>query len=489
MFRFSLYHNKTALSTALPYAKIDPMLKVYNSRTRKKEVFKPRKGKRVQMFVCGITPYNSAHIGNIKTYINYDVIARYLRARGYSVFYLQNVTDVDDKIINAAKAQDKNWKEIPDLYFSEFLEVGKKLHITQVSEYARATDFMPEIIAQVARLIKKGYAYKKNGSVYFEVKKFKNYGKLSGQNLAKLHKSTRLEQDENKKHPYDFVLWKARTEADEKYEPSWQSPWGKGRPGWHIEDTAISEHFFGPQYDLHGGAGELKFPHHEAEIAQQESASGKKPFVKYWVHTGVLTLGETKMSKSLGNVITGKEMVDTHDPDAFRFLVASTQYRSPLPYSEQSFTQAAGNLEKIRDFTRRLKTIRQKNGKPFAVAGYVKRFFAAMDDDFNTPAALATVFAMIRAANPRIEKKTLSAKNAKAILSYIQDVERVIGVPLTNTISTKIPQDITALAKERNRLRKQGEWAEADALRARIQEQGYMLKDTKDGFEIIPPSK
>lgn len=465
------------------------MLKVYNSRTRKKEVFKPREGKRVQMFVCGITPYNSAHIGNFKTYLNYDVIARYLRARGYDVSYLQNITDVDDKIISAAKAADTTWREIADHYFNEFRAIGKKLHITSVSTYAKATRFIPQIIAQVQRLIDKGYAYEKNGSVYFEVKKFKDYGKLSGQNLAKLHKSTRLEIDANKKHPYDFVLWKARTEANEKYEPSWQSPWGKGRPGWHIEDTAISEHFFGPQYDLHGGAGELKFPHHEAEIAQQESASGKKPFVKYWVHTGVLTIGNTKMSKSLGNFITGKEMIDRHDPDAFRFLVASAHYRSPLPYSEQLLTQAIGNLEKIRGFTYRLKMIRQKSGKVFAVTGYTKRFFAAMDDDFNTPAALAAMFTMIRAANSRIEKKTLSTTSAKAILLFLKDMERVIGVPLTNTISTRIQQDIIALAEERNRLRKQGKWAEADAARDAMRQQGYEVRDTKDGFEIILLSK
>ncbi len=461
------------------------MLKVYNSRTRKKEVFKPRKGKRVNMFVCGITPYNSAHIGNFKTYINYDVIARYLRARGYTVFYLQNVTDIEDKIVTAAKTENVRWKEIADRYFSEFLEVGKKLNITQVSHYAKATDFIPEIIAQVKRLIDKGYAYEKNGSVYFEVKKFKNYGKLSGQNLAKLHRSTRLEKDENKKHPYDFVLWKARTETDEKYEPSWQSPWGKGRPGWHIEDTAISEKFFGPQYDLHGGAGELKFPHHEAEIAQQESASGKRPFVKYWVHTGLVTVGGTKMSKSLGNFITGKEMTDQYDPDAFRFMVASRHYSSPLPYSEKLIAQAGRDLATIRDFVRRLKTARQKNGKVFAIAGYARRFFTAMDDDFNTPAALASIFTLMRATNPLIEKKTLPVKSAKEILSCIQGVERVIGVPLTNTISTRIPQAITALAKERNTLRKQGKWAEADMVRARIFEQGYTVKDTKDGFEII----
>lgn len=441
------------------------------------------------MFVCGITPYNSAHIGNMKTYINYDIIARYLRARGYAVFYLQNVTDIEDKIVTAAKTENVGWEEISDRYFSEFLEVGKKLNITQVSRYAKATDFIPEIIAQVQRLIDKGYAYEKNGSVYFEVRKFKNYGKLSGQNLAKLHKSTRLEKDENKKHPYDFVLWKARTETDEKYEPSWQSPWGKGRPGWHIEDTAISEKFFGPQYDLHGGAGELKFPHHEAEIAQQESASGKKPFVKYWVHTGLVTVGGTKMSKSLGNFITGKEMTGRHDPDAFRFMVASRHYSSPLPYSEKLIAQATRDLATIRDFVRRLKTARQKNGEVFAIAGHAKRFFTAMDDDFNTPAAVAAVFTLMRAANPLIEKKSLSATSAKTMLLFIKDAERIIGVPLTNTISTRIPQAITALAQERNTLRKQGKWADADMVRARIFEQGYTIKDTKDGFEIIRAGK
>ena len=465
------------------------MIKVYNSRTRKKEIFRPRKGKKVNMFVCGITPYSSAHIGNVKTQLNYDIIARYLRLRGYKVFYLQNVTDIDDKIVNAARAADVQWSAIPERYFAEFQEVCKKLHVIGISKYAYATDFIPAIIGQVKRLIKKGYAYEANGSVYFEVKKFKDYGKLSGQKLAKLHHAVRLEEDPNKRHPYDFVLWKAREGTNEKYEPAWDSPWGKGRPGWHIEDTAISEHFFGPQYDLHGGAGELKFPHHEAEIAQQESASGKKPFVKYWVHTGVLTLGETKMSKSLGNVITGKEMVDTHDPDAFRFLVASIHYRSPLPYSEKLFTQSASNLEKIRDFAHRVKTAKQKTGKAFAVTPYEKKFFTAMDDDFNTPAALAALFSMIRAANPLIEKKTLSAKSAKAILALIKDAEHIFGVPLINTVSTQIPQDIITLAEERKQLRIQGKWADADTLRNRIAERGYQVKDTPEGFEIIPAGK
>src|SRR3989344_6060307 len=279
------------------------MLKIYNSLTNKKEVFRPRKSKLVNMFVCGITPYDSPHIGNFRAAIVYDLLARYLRFAGYDVFYLQNVTDIEDK----------NWKEIGDHYFKEYLTVGKKLNIKSVTKYAKATSHIKKIIGQIETLIKKGYGYEKNGSVYFEVGKFKNYGQLSRQNLKKLYAGVRLEEDPNKKHPYDFVLWKARTEADKKYEPSWNSPWGKGRPGWHIEDTAISEHYFGPQYDLHGGAVELKFPHHEAEVAQQESASGKTPFVKYWAHCGILLINGEKKAKSLGNFITGKDMAERNE--------------------------------------------------------------------------------------------------------------------------------------------------------------------------------
>ena len=365
------------------------MLKIYNSLSNKKEVFEPRRGKRVNMFVCGITPYDSPHIGNFRAAIVYDLLARYLRFAGYDVFYLQNVTDIDDKIIKSAKTQDKNWKEIGDHYFKEYLTVGKKLNIKSVTKYAKATSHIKKIIGQIETLIKKGYGYEKNGSVYFEVGKFKNYGQLSRQNLKKLYAGVRLEEDPNKKHPYDFVLWKARTEADKKYEPSWNSPWGKGRPGWHIEDTAISEHYFGPQYDLHGGAVELKFPHHEAEVAQQESASGKTPFVKYWAHCGILLINGEKMSKSLGNFITGKDMAERYDPDYFRFMIVSAHYRSPIDYSEKLIRQAKTNLESIRNFARELRKIKQKTGAHFDAAAFKKQFLQAMDDDFNTPKALA----------------------------------------------------------------------------------------------------
>ena len=457
------------------------MLKVHNSLSGKKELFKPRHGKKVNMFVCGITPYDSAHIGNFRVFIVYDMMARYLRYAGYNVFYLQNVTDIDDKIIAAAKKQNIDWKAIVQKYYTEFRVVGKKLNITSVTRYAKATTHMREIVSQIERLVKKGYAYESNGSVYFEVKKFKDYGKLSRQNLAKLHAGARLEDDKNKRHPYDFVVWKTQKPG----EPAWSSPWGKGRPGWHIEDTAITEHFFGPQYDLHGGATELKFPHHEAEIAQQESASGKRPFVKYWVHAGILNIGGEKMSKSFGNFVSGSDMVAAHEPDAFRFLILSAHYRSPIHYTEKLMAQAAANLASIRACTAALRKAAGRRSAAFPFARFAKIFAEAMDDDFNTPRALAAIFSLVRAANTAIAKKILSRTDAQKVLAFLKTVERVFGVSFATPKTKKITAAIVALANERHRLRKAGKWAEADAVRTKIAAQGYEVRDTKEGYELI----
>ena len=432
------------------------------------------------MFVCGITPYDSPHIGNFRAAIVYDLIARYLRFAEYNVFYLQNVTDIDDKIIKAAKEKNMNWKEIGDYYFKEYLAIGKKLNITSVTKYAKATAHIKEIIAQIETLIKKGYAYEKNGSVYFEVSKFKNYGNLSRQNLKKLYTGARLEEDQNKKHAYDFVLWKAKKDG----EPFWPSPWGNGRPGWHIEDTAISEHYFGPQYDLHGGAVELKFPHHEAEVAQQESASGKKPFVKYWAHCGILLINGKKMSKSLGNFIAGKEMVEKYDPDYFRFMIVSAHYRSPIDYSEKLIHQAKTNLENIRNFARELKKIKQKTGAPFDIATFKKQFSQAMDDDFNTPKSLAVIFKTMRQANTLMSRGKLSTASAKEIISFLKNAEAIFGVSFTKIKTGKIPPHIKELAEKRELFRKEKRWAEADAIREQIQKERYEIKDSGKGCGI-----
>ncbi len=458
------------------------MLKLYNTLNNKKQVFKPRTDKKVRMFVCGITPYDSPHIGNMRTFISYDVLARYLRFWDYDVFYLQNVTDIDDKIITASAKLGISWREVSNRYFAEFQSVSKALNITGVTKYAKATHSIQEIIKQIHLLIKKGYAYESNGSVYFEVRKFKRYGALSHQKLEKLHASERLEKDGNKKHPYDFVLWKAKKEG----EPSWKSPWGHGRPGWHIEDTAISEKYFGPQYDIHGGAGELKFPHHEAEIAQQESASGKKPMVKYWVHSGILKINGEKMSKSLGNFITGTQIIKDYNPDDFRFMVISAHYRSLIDYNEQLITQAHKTLASIRQFAQKLKVAKSKTGTVLDVEPYAKKFFTAMDDDLNTPVALAIIFILMRDAR---SKEPLSLLSARSILAFLKAAEQIFGVTFTKTVKRIIPQDIMEKAQLRETFRKMGKWAEADVLRDTIAGAGYAVKDIPGGFEIIPITK
>ncbi len=285
-------------------------MKVYNTLTRKLEEFEPLHGNRVNMFVCGVTPYDHTHLGHAKTLIGFDVIAKYLRYKGYSVFYIQNVTDVDDNLINRSSESGKSVPELVERFFGLFMEEMEALSMDSVNLYPRATEHMQEIIDQVEGLVEKGYAYESGGNVYFEVGKFADFGKLSKQVLDKLQAGARVEVDENKRNPEDFALWKAHKPG----EPAWDSPWGKGRPGWHIEDTAMTMAYFGEQYDIHGGATELMFPHHEAEIAQAEALTGKEPFVKYWMHTGVLNVDGVKMSKSLKNFWKLQDALREYEP-------------------------------------------------------------------------------------------------------------------------------------------------------------------------------
>ncbi|OHA11622.1 MAG: cysteine--tRNA ligase, partial [Candidatus Sungbacteria bacterium RIFCSPLOWO2_02_FULL_47_9] len=292
------------------------MIRIYNTLTNKKEDFEPANDKRVNFFVCGPTVYDSSHIGHARTYISFDVIVKYLRYAGYEVFYLQNITDVDDKIIARAHETEEDPLFLSRHFAKEYFEDMQELKITSPSKYASASEFIPQIIKQIETLVKKGVAYSTPSGVYYDITKFPEYGKLSHQNQSTLLKAVRIEEDPNKQNDFDFVLWKAKKPG----EPFWQSPWGEGRPGWHIEDTAISEYFFGPQYDVHGGGIDLKFPHHESEIAQQEAASDKVPFVKYWLHTGHLQVEKQKMSKSLKNFITIRDILKKHSSEAFRLL-------------------------------------------------------------------------------------------------------------------------------------------------------------------------
>ncbi len=332
------------------------MIKIYNTLTRSKENFKPLNGNRIKLFVCGPTVYDYSHIGHARTYISFDVIARYLKYRGFSVFYLQNITDIDDKIINRAISTGKDPLDLAREFEAEYLKDMESLGVENVNLYARATEHIEEIKAQIETLLEAGFAYETDNGVYFDISKYPDFGKLSNRKIEDLNVH-RISPDSNKRNPEDFALWKKKDK-----ELVWNSPWGAGRPGWHIEDTAITEEYFGPQYDIHGGGLDLIFPHHEAEIAQMESASGKKPMVRYWMHTGFLNVKGEKMSKSLGNFITIKELIKKYPPEVFRFFVISTHYRSPIDFSHEILEQSQNSLkEYINSMKPLINSLIQKN--------------------------------------------------------------------------------------------------------------------------------
>lgn len=447
-------------------------IKIYNTLTRKKETLKPIKGKNIKLFICGITPYDYAHIGHAKTYVQFDIIVKYLKHRGYKVFYLQNVTDIDDKIINRAK--EKNIKPI-DLarnFEKEYLKDMKALGVDSINKYARATEHIKEIIKQVESLIKQGYAYKlENDGIYFNLSKFKEYGKLSGRKSMEAEDAvSRIDDSKKKLNKGDFCLWK----KSKKDEPSWKDPWfNGGRPGWHIEDTAISEKYLGQQYDIHGGARDLIFPHHEAEIAQMESASGKKPFVRYWMHTGFLNVKGQKMAKSLGNFITIRGALKKHDPKVLRFFYLSAHYKSQIDFSEELLDHAKNSLERLNDFLIKLKGSKEKDNDRL-IEKTKKEFFRHMDDDFDTPKALAVIFDFVKEVN----------KNGGGKKSYdlLMDFDKIFNVLTIEDL--KLNPEIKKLINEREKARKEKDYEKADKIRKKIKELGYILEDSGEGPRV-----
>jgi cysteinyl-tRNA synthetase len=460
------------------------MIKVYNTLTQKKEILKPIKDKEIKMFVCGPTVYDFSHIGHARTYISFDVICKYLKQRGYRVFYLQNITDIDDKIIKRAKEENVSWKTINRKFENEYFKDMKALKIDSVTKYARATDHIKEIISQVKRLLEKGFGYQITDGIYYDISKFKDYGKLSKRTVLQAEDAiSRIDESVEKRNKGDFCLWK----FSKPDEPKWQSPFGKGRPGWHIEDTAITEKYFGPQYDIHGGARDLIFPHHEAEIAQMEAISGKSPMVRYWLHTGLLTIRGQKMSKSLKNFITIREFLNKYSPRLLRFFVIKHHYRSPIDFDEEKLLQAKKELEKLDEFVEKISKLKFKIKKskfPIDVKKYEKKFILAMDDDFNTPKAIGILFELVRKANQRILKESLSQKEAEKILSFFKKVDQIFSFIFFKKPKEKIPQKIIGLVKEREKLRKEGNFKKADEIRAMIKEMGYWIEDTKEGPRI-----
>lgn len=451
------------------------MITLQNTLSGRKEELFPLKDKKVNMFVCGPTVYDNSHIGHARTYVFFDTAAKYLRYRGYKVKYLMNITDIDDKIIDRAKRDGVPTEELARTYEKAFYEDMDSLKVDSVSKYARATSYIKQITKQVRDLLDKGNAYKIDGEgYYFNLSSFPDYGKLAHRTALQAEDAvSRIDEGVNKKNKGDFALWKFSKED----EPAWDTPLGPGRPGWHIEDTAITDYHFGPQYDIHGGAVDLIFPHHEAEIAQQESASGKKPFVKYWLHTGFLTVEGQKMSKSLGNFITIKEVLKNYSPEAVRMMALSGHYRSPLDYSESVIKQFQAAVQRISEFAGKLELADGK--EEFDASQAEQKFTEAMDDDLNTPRAIAVIFDLMRNLNPLLTGNLLSRKSAKKVREILKKFDSVLGIIQSG--KAKIPDNVLKLTQKREALRQAKDWDGADKLRAQIEEMGYKVEDTVYG--------
>ncbi len=458
-------------------------MKIYNTLTRQKEDFRPQ-GDPVRMYVCGITPYSTSHIGHAMSYIVFDVVRRYLEYRGYGVKHVQNFTDIDDKIIARANEQGIPAADLAGKYIDEFHEDMERLNVKRADIYPRATDEVAEIISLVAALVEKGYAYVLGGDVYFRVARKADYGKLSHRDLDDLRAGARVEVDEGKENPLDFALWKEAKPG----EPSWDSPWGKGRPGWHIECSAMSTKYLGEQIDIHGGGQDLIFPHHENEIAQSEAFSGQVPFARYWMHNGLLQLGGEKMSKSIGNLITIREAVDKYGADGLRMFVLSSHYRSPLTFTEDSVTSARRGAERLRLAVQDYRPDRE--GSPAMREAAVeadRAFVEAMDDDFNTSAAVATLFDLAREVN-RAREGGATADDMSPAQATLVELAQVLGLTLkeSNTSTMAAAPFIDLLLEVRQEMRKARQFAVADMIRNRLGEMGITVEDRADGTAWRP---
>jgi len=465
-------------------------MKIYNTLSDRKDEFKPINGKKVNLFVCGSTVYDYSHIGHARTYIIFDAFAKYLKSRGFKVFYLQNITDLDDKIIARAREKGVPPKDLAVAFEKEYLDCMKKLGIDSVSKYARATDYIKEIISQVRRLQEKGFAYKiEDDGIYYDIGKFKNYGKLAGRTALDAEDSvSRIDYSKDKKNRGDFCLWKFSEGPAGGYPvPSWPSPFGIGRPGWHIEDTAITEKFFGPQYDIHGAARDLIFPHHEAEIAQMEAISGKSPMAKYWMHGGFLTVNGQKMGKSLGNFILLSDLLKRCPANYLRFFVVKNSWRSPIDYSESVMIEVKSAVDKIEEFLRKLKTVKSakaSQGVNLEIKKLKENFYAELDDDFNTPQAFAVLFDFIKKANSFLDKDLISKKQASEIYKFFQEINKIFGIINFKKADTVIPSEVKKLVKAREQYRNNKNWQKSDELRKEIESKGYLIEDTDQGTVV-----
>lgn len=456
---------------------------VFNTLSRRLEPFEPLVGRRVFMFVCGPTVYDYSHLGHARTYVFYDTLARFLRKLGYSLFYLQNITDVDDKIVNRALEEGRHPIELAREFESYYYEDMRALNITSVNLYARASDYISEIFEQIEGLLKKGHAYLTETGVYFDITTFPDYGKLSGQKPEEL-RVHRIEPDPRKRNPGDFALWRNRP----REEFGWDSPWGYGRPGWHIEDTAISMKHFGKQYDIHGGAIELSFPHHEAEIAQAESLTGERPFVKYWIHTGLLTVEGEKMSKSLGNFVTIREALASYDANVLRLFLLSRHYRSPIDFRWEYLEQAKGSYERIVNCLENFRDL--DLGESAKEESFLRKvrerrgaFYRRMLNDLNTAEAISELHEMVREVNAYSEEEGKISERGKAeVLVIFSEIFDLLGLRIEEGFEESTLNSLVSLILDvRETLRGRKEYDLADEIRSRMRELGFEIQDTPKG--------
>ena len=463
-------------------------MKIYNTFTKTKDEFQPIDPPNVSMYMCGPTVYNYFHIGNARSFVMADIVRRYLEYKSYSVKFIMNITDVDDNIINKSNEEKKSTIDVAGFYTNAFFEDVRKLKIKEADFYPKATLHISEMIGVIKQLEEKGFAYNVDGNVFYDVSKFSDYGKLSGKNTGDLESGARVDVNEEKKNPLDFSLWKKAKEG----EPSWDSPWGKGRPGWHIECTAMSTKHLGKSIDIHAGGNDLIFPHHENEIAQSEACFEQK-FVKYWMHFGFLNIQNEKMSKSLGNFFTAREVLDKYTAEAIRLFFAQTNYGGPLNFSDELLNSAQKGYEKMLNLAekieREIKLNVKSEVKPeFDIKKYYSDFEKVMDDDFNSPQAVAVIFDFIRAANKVIaENNNIDSSFYQGLKQFLKNTaENVLGIihfdDLVNTLNPNIDNEqIEMLIKKRDIAKKEKNFALADQIRTELISLGIVLQDSKTG--------
>ena len=465
------------------------MIQIYNTLTRNKETFVPIKEGKISMYLCGPTVYNYIHIGNARSTVAFDTIRRYFEYRGYEVTYVSNFTDVDDKIIQAAKELKLEAPQVAEKFIDAFFEDTEALAVRKADHHPRVMQTITEIIELVQTLIDKGFAYESDGDVYYRTNKFEEYGKLSGITIdeLKVGASERLEEanSERKEAPIDFALWKKAKED----EISWDSPWGKGRPGWHIECSAMAKKYLGETIDIHAGGQDLQFPHHENEIAQSEAATGKQ-FANYWMHNGFVTMGAEKMSKSIGNVKLVKDLRETYDPQVLRFFLASAHYRRPLTYTEMALEDAKANVQHIKTAINngwhRLKntvnSLPSDKEKFAKIEEYVQQFTEAMDDDFQAQNGVTVIYEMIRDLNVLIQQEEVSHKVLETFLTTLKQLLAIFGLENLTETEELLDEEIDALIQEREQARTDKNFERADEIRDQLKEEGILLEDTAQGI-------